>query len=175
MESRGGGDSAGALKRAGGGTGRTGRMGRNGRRGGTARARTGDPDSGSHTFLRMIQSMHRSNEQPAPIRRGYAPATSFWSCRMLPAGRSSLSSWHGAFPNQIQPGVSEEAFRNIRRVAVRATPHSVCLRLIEASTSVTDGRPVFRGGWLESRADKHHKLLGSFSSRDCDERLNRHE
>jgi len=36
---------------------------------------------------------------------------------------------------------------------------SVCLRLIEASTSVTDGRPVFRGGWLESRADKHHKLL----------------
>jgi hypothetical protein len=58
-------------------------------------------------------------------------------------------NWHGAFPNQIQPGVSEEIFPNIRRVPVRATPHSVCIRLMDVSKSVTNGSAAFRGGSLE--------------------------
>ena len=58
-------------------------------------------------------------------------------------------NWRGAFPNQIQPGISEEIFPNIRRVPVRATPLSVCIRLVDVSKSVTNGSPAFRGGWLE--------------------------
>jgi hypothetical protein len=67
------------------------------------------------------------------------------------------SNWHGAFPNQIQPGISEEVFPNIRRVPVRATPLSVCIQLVDVSKSVTNGGPAFRGGWLEIGLSKGNR------------------
>jgi hypothetical protein len=60
-----------------------------------------------------------------------------------------VRNWHGAFPCQVQPNISDDIFPATRRVAARSTPHSVCIRLKAVSQSMTNGHPAYKGGWLE--------------------------
>jgi hypothetical protein len=65
---------------------------------------------------------------------------------LYPAG-----SWHGAFPCQVQPGTAD-LFGNTRRVAVRSSKASVCIRIREPRVS---GESYVGGslevGWDETR------------------------